>query len=372
MLFVTLAPFVIVGLTAGPYWLIQRFRANKLKDGAQRRLTSETTTRICCCVSLFAYFILPSISTFVITYFSCSRFADDGVRRGLRVITSELSVKCTNSRYRHWRVYAGSMILIYPIGVPFVFAILLWRNRAKLNPPLDDETTPTEEKDGVVARLGVKGDGFQRRGERRHAEAMKQRKKLELRDADHSLAALKFVFDEYEPRCYLFPIFEIARRIFLTSVLAIFYPGSTRQSVIGLLGAMLACAVYYYYEPFVEDDDNVVSAVAQGELVLLYFAALAIFASQEAGDSRQAFSGVGFGVVLVLIFFASFLVTAYIILLDTFGWSRLRRAYDSLSRSVARAFSPNAPRDLEITTKAAAASPSKGADSSPEDASATV
>ena len=134
----------------------------------------------------------------------------------------------------------------------------------------------------------------------------------------------------YEPRCYLFPVFELARRLFLSSVLAVFYPGSTRQVIIGLLGAMLSCIVYFYYEAFTEDDDDVVSAVAQVQLVLVYFAALAIYAADGQDEKEAAFSGVAFGVVLLLIFFASFVVAAYVTLLEIFGYSSLRSVYAGL------------------------------------------
>ena len=128
----------------------------------------------------------------------------------------------------------------------------------------------------------------------------------------------------------MFPVFELARRLFLSSVLAVFYPGSTRQVIIGLLGAMCSCIVYFYYEAFIEDDDDVVSAVAQVQLVLVYFAALAIYAADGRDEQQAAFSGVAFGVVLLLIFFASFVVAAYVTLLEVFGYSSLRSVYASL------------------------------------------
>ena len=128
----------------------------------------------------------------------------------------------------------------------------------------------------------------------------------------------------------MFPVFELARRLFLSSVLAVIYPGSTRQVIIGLLGAMLSCIVYFYYEAFIEDDDDVVSAVAQVQLVLVYFAALAIYAADGQDEKEAAFSGVAFGVVLLLIFFASYVVAAYVTLLEIFGYSSLRSVYAGL------------------------------------------
>ena len=61
LLFVTLAPFAMVILVAGPYWLIQRRR------GLDPRKIVST---IKYWALFFIYIILPSISTDVVTYFS--------------------------------------------------------------------------------------------------------------------------------------------------------------------------------------------------------------------------------------------------------------------------------------------------------------
>jgi len=61
--------------------------------------------------------------------------------------------------------------------------------------------------------------------------------------------------------------------------------------------------------------------------VLIYFAALAIYTSDVSDQKRGVFSSFGFGIVLVLISFASVIVAIYVILLDVFGYESLRRAY---------------------------------------------
>jgi len=227
----TLAPFVVIALTAGPYWLFHRSRGN-LENEAGRR----SVKRIKYSVMFFIYIILPSVSTSVITYFSCDRFDRGAGREDLKVVAVQLSVQCFSRRYNSWAIYVAIMIAIYPIGATLDCAILLWCSRAKLNPALDADSVTA---DG--------GDGFSSGELRRHARAMDQAAKLELRSTDDSIAGLEFLFEEYEPRCYLFPIFEIARRIFLSSVLAVFYPGSTQQVVVGFglaRGAALMLCLY--------------------------------------------------------------------------------------------------------------------------------
>lgn len=108
--------------------------------------------------------------------------------------------------------------------------LLLFKNRNKLNPPLSHLQNPhMSESEGDA-------DGFQRE-KRRHTLAMGELAKLKVRNDDDRLRGLEFLYEEYEPRCYLFPIFEVARRLFLSSALAVFYPGSMQQLVVGLLGA---------------------------------------------------------------------------------------------------------------------------------------
>ena len=309
LLFMTLAPFATVFVVALAFWLRQRSKSSEKKKLFLSRFTYFTT--------LFVYVVLPGISTSVITYFSCSRFDRGTDRSDYFVMTRFLNIECSSSRYKLWRIYAAIMVVIWPLGVPFVFATFLWSHRSFLNPHVD-------ERDLSSLRSFLRGtadvDNFARqRRKQRHIDSMLQLQKLRLR-REHfdAIAGLEFLFEEYNPACYLFPVFEILRRIFLTSVLAVFYPGSTQQNIIGVLGAMFSFIVYDYFEPHVEDDDNAVSAVAQGELVLIYFAALAIFTSQLSDQQRNAYSSVGFGLVLLVIFFACFVLAAYQILVEIF------------------------------------------------------
>ena len=42
-----------------------------------------------------------------------------------------------------------------------------------------------------------------------------------------------------------------------------FLPGTISQIAVGLLGSMISYRVYTYYDPYVEDNDDLVSEVAQ-------------------------------------------------------------------------------------------------------------
>ena len=295
LLAVTLTPFAVVPLGAGIYLLMQRWRGY---DPAKAR------PRILYTTLLFLFIVLPSISTKVITYFSCQKFDTGDGEKNLFVIAMQPDIPCTSPRYRYWKYYTAVMIAVWPVGMTMGLALLLWAHRRKLNPDVEKKFTRKERQLHDIEKL-------------RH------------RDADPSISGLAFLFEEYECRCYWFPVFEIVRRLFLSSALAVFYPGKVHQVLVGLLGAMASYVAYSYTEPFIDHDDNVVAAVAQGELVLIYFSALAVYASDL--DDENGFSGKAFGAVLIIVYFTSFLVAAYIIILDLFGYSTLVDVFDDSS-----------------------------------------
>ena len=43
-----------------------------------------------------------------------------------------VAIVLLSTRYDHMRIYAGVMFLLYPIGIPAFYFILLYRNRRKI------------------------------------------------------------------------------------------------------------------------------------------------------------------------------------------------------------------------------------------------
>uniref|UniRef100_A0A7S3K1T8 Tyrosine-protein kinase ephrin type A/B receptor-like domain-containing protein n=1 Tax=Aureoumbra lagunensis TaxID=44058 RepID=A0A7S3K1T8_9STRA len=307
LMVVTLAPVGIILFGAGLYTLIQLCRS-KLGTAQDHR---QHKANLIYAILLFVYVIIPSVSTEVITYFSCRHFDRGNHRVDLKIVASQLDIKCTGDRYKLFGIYSALMIVLWPVGVTLGLTVLLWRNRAHLNPPVivDSNSREGGKKDEET-------DDFKKE-KHRHATAMRELVKIKKRDEDESISSLEFFFEEYEPRCYLFPVFELARRIFLTSILAVFYPGSMQQIAIGMLGALLSMAVYLYYEAYIDDHDDCVAAVAQWQVTFTYFASFTAFAAAEADQKQGFFSTTGFGVFLLLVLFSSFLTAVYLILYHT-------------------------------------------------------
>ena len=52
----------------------------------------------------------------------------------------------TTTAHTHIQVYAGVMILVYPIGIPLIFTFLLLKHRNKINPPIAAEVARRESR----------------------------------------------------------------------------------------------------------------------------------------------------------------------------------------------------------------------------------
>ena len=73
------------------------------------------------------------------------------------------------------------MILVYPVGVPLMYFVLLWRKKDKLDPgqmALESKNSPEEAAE----------------------KALKLREKYE--EEDPSLKSLSFLYSAYEPRMW--------------------------------------------------------------------------------------------------------------------------------------------------------------------------
>ena len=94
----------------------------------------------------------------------------------------DYSIDCSSERHATFQIYAIIMVLVYPVGVPLMYGVLLYRKRAMLDP---GQWRFTHE-------LGSEEHG--------RLKALAEREKLEL--GDPGLASLSFLYDAYEPRCY--------------------------------------------------------------------------------------------------------------------------------------------------------------------------
>ena len=133
--------------------------------------------------------------------------------------------------------YAGLMVLVYPLGVPFMYFTLLYNGREYIRNRDNPDNT-------IVA---------------------------------NSFSTLTtMLWSEYDPCCWWWEVFECGRRLMLTGVLVFIKPGSISQIVWALLMSVLACTMSAFWCPYVDNRDDYVAILASVVLVVNLSAAILI------------------------------------------------------------------------------------------------
>ena len=131
------------------------------------------------------------------------------------------------------------MTIIYPVGIPTLFAVLLWKSS----------------------------------------------------DAD----ALQFIEAAYEPSFFWWEIAELSRKLLLTTITVFFVPDTASQIIAVLLVAFFFLVLLRSFNPYLAADDDLVAAGAQVGLVLTSLGALC---AKVEVTSEDSWSTASFDVIL--------------------------------------------------------------------------
>ena len=82
---------------------------------------------------LVTHVVLSVTSITSFQAFVCDEF-DAGDQGTVKVLRVERTLSCESQLWHHTAVYAGFMVAIYPVGVPLLYAVLLFAHHEKLNP----------------------------------------------------------------------------------------------------------------------------------------------------------------------------------------------------------------------------------------------
>ena len=121
LLVATVVPLGIALCTAicfGAVWLWLRFRGHPAD--------ALGVARVLVWAEYFVMFMTyPSICTAVYSALDCRQFGDAYYLR------ADYSVSCSNDRYRTYFVYACLCIPLFVVGIPILFALVLWRGQGR-------------------------------------------------------------------------------------------------------------------------------------------------------------------------------------------------------------------------------------------------
>ena len=159
------------------------------------------------------FLTFSQVSTPAFQAFSCEHFDD-----GSSYLRADYSVDCNDpSQYGRVKTLATVVILVYPVGVPLTYLLLLFSSR----------------RSSLAARLG-------------------------------------FLTDTYKPRCFYWELVEVTKRLLLGSFFALPFmgPGTFVQLLSAVLVALFFLVTQLAARPFKTADDTHFAALASAALVV--------------------------------------------------------------------------------------------------------
>lgn len=116
----TLGPLGILALFGVTYFAAKRKMA--------RIAAGDGTAKVCnahmSAVLLLTFLIYSSVSSTVFRTFACEHLDD-----GKQYLRADYRIICTDGKHHAFQVYAGIMILLFPVGIPLLYGVLLCRLR---------------------------------------------------------------------------------------------------------------------------------------------------------------------------------------------------------------------------------------------------
>ncbi|CAN0093601.1 unnamed protein product, partial [Hapterophycus canaliculatus] len=258
LFFVTISPLFVFGALAATY-AVSRSRNRHSPSGMQAAKSKHLS------IALFIMFVVySSVSFNIFQTFVCETL-DDGVE----YLRADYSLTCSTGVHTAMMVYAGLMILVYPVGIPAVYAWWLLSNRHDL------------------VKVGAPG--------------------ARLVGALDHLQPMRDLWAPYKPRRFYFEVLECGRRIALTGLAVFLLPGSAAQVAIEVLLAAVFIGVSDVLSPFVDPFDGWLYRTGGWIIFLSMYLALLlkVDASDEDSQSQKAFAEVlivaHVGMVLVVV-----------------------------------------------------------------------
>ena len=245
LLWTTIAPVAALGFLGGTYAVaLYKFRGST--QVTQQNIRHKHVSM----ALLVTFLVYSSVSSVVFQMFACE-YLDDGKR----YLMADYSIDCDSSKHRAFQIYAGFMVLLYPVGVPTFYAWLLFSNRRLLQ----------DEKDRV--------------------ETLAARSTSDL-------------WNPYKPHRFYYEVVECGRRILLTGVVVFIYPNSMSQIAVALALSVAFVFVSEGLAPYGSPWDAWISRMGH----VIVFASIYLALLMQVNVSGETYSSqTTYEVVLVVV-----------------------------------------------------------------------
>ena len=189
LLWTTIAPIVIMGLLGVTYVIAVNKHRGSPETFSQKIREKHVSTGL-----LVTYLVYSSISSVVFQMFAC-----DKLDTGKSYLRADYTIECDSEKHRALQIYAGLMIILYPVGIPALYVGLLFRNRHVLR----------DEKS---------------------------------REQSSFARPISDLWKPYKPQKFYYEVIECGRRILLAGAVVFIYPNTASQ-----IAVAFAIAVFFVF-----------------------------------------------------------------------------------------------------------------------------
>ncbi|CAN0255509.1 unnamed protein product, partial [Ascophyllum nodosum] len=195
LLFTTLGPLAAVAYLGATYtFAVGKTRRQPMQPSPTQVSRATARERVdrkhMSALLLMTFLVYSSVSSSIFRMFACERLDDGNV-----YLRADYQILCTGNKHRALQTYSGLMIVVYPVGIPLMYAILLYRLRGIL-------------RTGGPARFSCP-----------------------------SASTINNLWSPYRPKLFFFEasVIECLRRIMLTGVVVFIFPGDAAQIAVTIV-----------------------------------------------------------------------------------------------------------------------------------------
>ena len=197
LLIATLGPIMAMIFLAATY-AVAAFKHREV-TGALRVVQQKHISM----VILLTFFVYSSVSSVLFKTFACDNLDD-----GKNYLRADYRIDCNSFKHRSFQIYAGFMLLLFPVGIPVLYGSLLVRDRYRL------------KMDGVEREESIRA------------------------------SFTSDLWRPYRPSVFYYEVVECGRRVLLTGVVVFIYPNTAAQVAVTLMMAFAFTIVSEVLDPY--------------------------------------------------------------------------------------------------------------------------
>lgn len=241
LLFATLGPVVAVAL------LLAMYAVAIYKHHGSERALQHVRHKVISAILLLTFLIYSGVSSTLFQTFACEHLDD-----GKNYVRADYRIECDSPRHEAFKIYAGFMIVVYSVGIPAVYAVLLFKDRKVL----------------AGSDTG--------------------------RDSNLCVSSTSQLWKPYKPSVFYYEVIECVRRIALAGVIVFIYPNFSAQIAVTLVIAFAFSVISEGLDPYASRWDTWVSRTGHVVVFVSVYIALLlkVDVSEERSESQEVFEGI--------------------------------------------------------------------------------